>query len=230
MEERLKLFPPDSLPARNAVSLPSLNPNPSIPPANPAAGSPWLAVARLAETCHAEVEHSRQVTRLALRLFDDLQALHGLGDQQRVWLEVAARLHEIGKVEGVAKHHKTGLHIILATPILPFTNKERLVIGSIVRYHRKALPSLEHDHYHALNPAERLVVERLAALLRLADGLDHSHQNLVCGVKCQVRLRKVILRCTAGQGQAIEVEYPEEKADLFESVFKKKIDVQWILI
>lgn len=228
MEERLKFFPPDSPPAPVPAASSQYGNISEVPPIHQPAGAYRLAVARLAETCHTEAIHTRQVARLALRLFDELHALHGLGEQQRAWLEVAALLHEIGKVEGIPKHHKAGMNIILATPILPFNNKERLIIGSIVRYHRKALPNLAHDHYRALDPAERLMVDRLAALLRLADGLDHTHQSLVCGVKCQVRLRKMVLRCTVRQ--VIEVEYPETKADLFEAVFRKKIDVQWILV
>ncbi len=77
-------------------------------------------VLRLAQTCDYEANHSHQVTRLALRLFDELESLHHLGQEPRFWLECAGILHDIGWIEGWRNHHKTALRVILTTPLLPF--------------------------------------------------------------------------------------------------------------
>jgi exopolyphosphatase/pppGpp-phosphohydrolase len=75
-------------------------------------------VVELGQTCHDEPEHSQHVTRLALRLFDDLHKLHQLGNQERFWLLCASLLHDIGCMEGKKNHHHSTLRIILETPIL----------------------------------------------------------------------------------------------------------------
>jgi exopolyphosphatase/guanosine-5'-triphosphate,3'-diphosphate pyrophosphatase len=184
-------------------------------------------VLRLAEICSYQAEHAQHVTRLALRLFDELQPLHRLGSEERFWLEAGAILHDIGWIEGWRSHHKTSLRVILSTPMLPFNNKERHVIGSIARYHCKALPSPDHDHYAALLPAERGMVSTLAALLRLADGLDSTHRGLVKDLACDVTPANVTIKCKVHKPAREDRMTALEKADLFEQVFGRKVLVKW---
>ncbi len=96
----------------------------------------------LAEYCKYDANHAWQVTKLALQLFDDLFTLHHLSTEKRYLLACAGILHDIGWINGWKNHHKSTLEIILNTKLLPFDSKMRLLIGSIARYHRGALPSL----------------------------------------------------------------------------------------
>jgi exopolyphosphatase/guanosine-5'-triphosphate,3'-diphosphate pyrophosphatase len=185
------------------------------------------AVIQLAQTCDYDTSHTSQVTRLALRLFDQMQPLHNLGTEEREWLHYAGVLHDIGWIEGWKEHHKVALRIILDTPLLPFSNKERLIIGSIARYHRKALPDVKHDHYAALSEGERRVVDALAAMLRLADGLDSSHQRRVRDLACKVTAKKIVIQC-AVQGAVVEEQKAAmERCDLMCRVFGRKIKFEW---
>jgi exopolyphosphatase/pppGpp-phosphohydrolase len=187
------------------------------------------AVLQLAASCDYEAGHSHQVTRLALRLFDELQALHGLGAEERFWLECGALLHDIGWSEGPRAHHKTSLRIILDAPQLPFDRRERLIIGSIARYHRKALPDEKHDHYAALEPAQRRVVAILAALLRVADGLDRSHQSLVQDLSCEVSSPQIVVRCAVRQPAEDERLEALDKGRLLEQIFDRRLVIEWRL-
>jgi exopolyphosphatase/pppGpp-phosphohydrolase len=182
---------------------------------------------RLAQTCDYEASHSHQVTRLALLLFDELEPLHHLGLEQRYWLECGGILHDIGWIEGWHNHHKTALRIILTTPLLPFNNKERLIIGSIARYHRKALPTLSHDHFASLEPDDRKVVCILSACLRLADGLDHSHQSRVKDISCKIKTRKIVVVCEATSKSEEEALAAQQRADLMASVFQRGVVIEW---
>jgi len=189
--------------------------------------STLAAVIQLAQTCDYDSSHTSQVTRLALRLFDQLQLLHNLGAEERDWLHYAGLLHDIGWIEGWREHHKVALRIILDTPMLPFSNKERLIIGSIARYHRKALPDIKHDHFAALSEDERRRVEVLASLLRLADGMDSSHQRRVRDLTCKVMPKKIVIRCVV-QGEAVEDEKAAAgKSDLMSRTFGRKIEILW---
>jgi len=153
-------------------------------------------VHQLAKDCEYEAKHTRQVTRTALKIFDDLQNLHRLGSIERFYLECAGILHDIGvHTQGAKGHHKASLKIILATPILQFNNKERLIIGSVVRYHRRALPSTSHDHYKALNEDERKKVSILAGILRIADGRDYTHRRRIGHVEASFNEHKIIIDC-----------------------------------
>jgi exopolyphosphatase/pppGpp-phosphohydrolase len=214
---------------------PKSKPAPPVPPADarpapdPIQGDdPRLhPVMQLAQICEFEAVHSRHVTFLALRLFDELQPLHQLGPEERFLLQAGSLLHDIGWVEGWRSHHKTSMHIILSTPMLPFTNRERLIVGSIARYHRKTLPKARHDNFAALPPPSQKIACELAAFLRLADGLDRSHCSLVSDLACQISEERIRIVCTVTAPAEDELASAHEKSDLLRKAFKKKIDIAW---
>lgn len=167
--------------------------------------------------------HSSQVTRLAMRLFDELAELHGLGAGERFWLQCAGILHDIGWIEGQKGHHKTSLRIILAEPHLPFDERERNIVGSIARYHRKRLPNKGHSHFAVLRRGERQKVKVLSAILRVADGLDFTQQSLVKDITCDVSPEQVAINCSVFGEAEIEQKRAMEKGDLFEKVFNRDL-------
>lgn len=190
-------------------------------------GDRMKAVMQLASSCNYEAGHTHQVTHLTLQLFDELQSLHGLGEQERFWLRCAGLLHDIGWVEGQKAHHKTALRLILEAPLLLFDTRERLIIGSVARYHRKALPDESHDHYAALQPPDQKIVRMLAALLRVADGLDRTHQSLVKNLACVITSKKIIVHCDAQQPAEEERQTALDKGELFEQVFERELVIEW---
>jgi len=177
----------------------------------------------LGASCHFERDHALRVSELALQLFDGLQSLHAMGNTERIWLRAAALLHDIGKSEDRKRHHKVARDIILNSPELSFRWEERFVIALIVRYHRGAVPHGRHAYFGDLEADAQRCVERLAALLRLADGLDKGRSSLVKGVNCEIRAQCV--RLQARSGALLAVDHVLRKADLFERVFGRRIVV-----
>ncbi len=171
-----------------------------------------------------EAGHAVQVMRLALRLFDDLQPLHGMGNTERIWLRAAAMLHDVGKSQDPKNHHKAAQEIIIGSPKLPFTDEQRVIIGLVARYHRGSQPQGDHKYYRDLDAETQLYVRKLASLLRLADGLDKGHRGLVEGLRCDIRRRRV--RMTVMSREPLSTDSPKGKADLFEGVFRRRVVLQ----
>jgi exopolyphosphatase/guanosine-5'-triphosphate,3'-diphosphate pyrophosphatase len=140
------------------------------------------SVIELAERCRYWPEHARQVTRLALDLFDATQSRHELGAREREWLEYAGLLHDIGSHIGYEDHHKHGYYLIRHGGLRGFEPEEVVIIGLVARYHRKATPKKSHEGFADLPGQQRSVVRLLSAFLRLAEGLDRSHAQTVSGV------------------------------------------------
>jgi putative phosphoesterase len=172
------------------------------------------AVQQLMLSCRNEQGHSRQVTGLALRLFDELAGLHGLGERERFWLQCGAMLHDIGWIDGQKAHHKTSLRLIEADRTLPIDDRERRIIASVARYHRKALPADGHAHFAALDACDRRAVSVLGGILRVADGLDRSHCDAVDDLRCEIRPDCVYIHCFADGSADIELWAAEKKSDL----------------
>lgn len=183
-------------------------------------------VIKLAGSCHYEEEHSHQVTRLALKLFDELKKLHRLRPRHRLLLQSASLLHDIGWVKGGVRHHKTARDIIVKSSRIPLSTEERIVVALVARYHRRALPKDTHKYYRDLDERGKEEVRKLASLLRIADGLDRARLNSVKDLKCLIFPRKIVVQIRSDHFVEYDRLAARKKADLFGKTFKKDLLVQ----
>jgi len=188
----------------------------------------WQAALDLAHTCNYEAAHVHHVTWLAVRLFDELRPLHGLDSHERFLLQLAGILHDIGWIEGGKGHHKVSLRIILTTPLLPLSHGERLLVGSIARYHEQTLPSLKHDHYAALEESQRALVHTLGGMLRLADALDYNHRRRVTDLTCGYDEETIVIRCLVSGDVREEKQEALARCDLLAAAFERRITLKFI--
>lgn len=179
------------------------------------------SVDRMLRRGNAEVLHAAHVARLALELFDQTHALHQLTATEREWLQYGALLHDIGCYIGYAKHQRHSYYLITHGDLTGFSADEVEVLASLARYHKGGRPKDSHGNWRRLNPYLQVVVEKLAAILRVADGLDRSHRQIVTGVSCRVRSRKIELEASARADCEPELDAARKKSDLFERVFDR---------
>lgn len=123
--------------------------------------------------------HSLLVSSLALKLFDLLKQDHGLGTRERLLLEVSGVLHDIGMFIASTSYHKHSSYLVEAAEIFGLRKQDKNIVSNVVRYHRRALPQQSHEPYMSLPRADRVVVSKLAAILRVADALDKARQQKI---------------------------------------------------
>src|SRR5207249_5447465 len=133
------------------------------------------SVVELAERCNYWPEHATQVARLAMAIFEETRAVHGLTDREREWLEYAALLHDIGVHISYEGHHKHSYYLIKNGDLRGFEPDEIEAMALVARYHRRTPPSRRHEGYGDLRRRLRRRVRTLSAILRLAESLDRSH-------------------------------------------------------
>lgn len=172
--------------------------------------------------------HARQVVYLSALLFGATQVLHHLGDKEMRLLDRAALLHNTGMMIETRRHHKHSFRLIKDTPLPDFSDKERYEIACIARYHRRALPSQQHEEYAALGRSARKRVSVLASLLRIADALDYSHDGRVLNLtvdplRCTDTTWTILLQVRPLADVDAEFESAYERADLFEKIFARKL-------
>lgn len=156
-------------------------------------GSRAEAVRRFARKCRYHEAHSEHVTQMALEIFDQLAEQlpagadeTGMDAEGRGVLEAAGVLHDIGYLVNHSGHHKHGYYIIANGELDGFSPRERELIANVARYHRKAHPKSGHEPYRALDERDRTIVRRLAGILRIADGLDRTHTQVVERVSLRI--------------------------------------------
>jgi exopolyphosphatase/guanosine-5'-triphosphate,3'-diphosphate pyrophosphatase len=173
-----------------------------------------------------DARHARVVARLATRLFDELQAEHGLPRRDRLLLEVAALLHDIGLFVGMRAHHKHAQYVLQASEIFGLSADDREVIGNVARYHRRGLPQKSHLPYMALDRQDRVRVNKLAALLRVANALDSEHLDKVRDVRIVREDANWVLLLDGNGDLTMERLAAAARADLFTDVFGSKLAVR----
>jgi putative phosphoesterase len=181
----------------------------------------------IAKNYFPDESHADQDRKLALMMFSRTKRMQSLGPKERYWLECAAILHDIGRSRGDKRHHRHSLGLILNDPALPFTQRERYIIGSIARYHRKALPNRKHFNLRPLSRTEREKVAVLSSILRVADALDYSHRSVVKKVNLKSLADRMALECFFSGQHYLEDQSVKKRKDLFEKVFKKNLAIVW---
>lgn len=185
------------------------------------------SVEQLARSSEYDYRHCNHVAGLAENLFDQLQPLHKLDEHYKEYLIVAAKLHDIGFHIAHSKHHKHSQYIIVNSELLGYNENEIRTIACIARYHRKSHPKSSHDEYMLLPTEWKTIVKKLSAILRVADAFDRTHNSVVKYIKTEIKAKSVILS-VANKLEEIEIELwsLERRKQLFETVFKKNIEVK----
>jgi exopolyphosphatase / guanosine-5'-triphosphate,3'-diphosphate pyrophosphatase len=166
-----------------------------------------------------ELKSARQVARVANELFDGLQTLHGLPIESGKLLEAAAFLHNTGHFISDTGHHKHSAYIVANSDMPGYTDRERVIIASLCRYHRKAMPTARHDVFGALTADEQRLVQRLIPLLRVAVGLDASRTQKVEAAEVVAAPDSVTIT-VRGEGDIdLEMWAAERAADSFRQVY-----------
>ncbi len=147
-------------------------------------------------------QHALVVAANALKLFDALQEDHGLGPRERLLLEVAGILHDIGSFVAATSHHKHSFYLIQAAEIFGLRKSDKDIVANAARYHRRSQPKLTHPNYMALSRPDRAIVAKLSGILRIAEGLDAGHQQ-----RCKsITIERKASQCT--------IWVPEEAGDI----------------
>ncbi|MDR2482483.1 MAG: HD domain-containing protein [Treponema sp.] len=172
---------------------------------------------------HYDEEHNRYVAAQCMVLFDALAQEHGMNRRERMMLEVAALLHDVGMFIRGSGHHKHGQYIVANSEIFGLHRDELDIIGNVIRYHRGEPPSPTDIDYLALQREERILVLKMASILRVADALDRGHSQRIKAVAVERRSETVALHTGGTYDLSSERVGLEEKADMFQDVFGYKV-------
>jgi exopolyphosphatase/guanosine-5'-triphosphate,3'-diphosphate pyrophosphatase len=180
------------------------------------------SVLALAERSACDRRHAQHVARLARRIFNQTRDLHRLTDEAGEMLEHAAILHESGMHVSDRGYHKHTYYLIRHADLRGFTEEQLLIVANVARYHRKAPPAEDHENLIELTDEQRDEVEKLSAILRIAEGLDRSHRQSVRDVAVRANGQvKFVVR--ARSDAAMEIASAAKRAKYFAELFEKKV-------
>jgi len=172
---------------------------------------------------HFDEPHSLHVAKLCMTLFDALVKEHGMNRRERMMLETAAILHDVGMYVRAGGHHLHGQYLVAHSEIFGLHRGELDIIANVVRYHRGGGPQAADIDYLALQREERVLVLKMAAILRVADALDRGHSRQIPEITVEKRPETVVLHSQGSRDLSLEHIGLEEKGGLFQDVFGYKV-------
>jgi exopolyphosphatase/guanosine-5'-triphosphate,3'-diphosphate pyrophosphatase len=185
------------------------------------------SIRALAERCDDDLTHSAHVAALALQLFDSTESLHGLPTEAREYLEAGSLLANVGLVISHTKHHLHSYYVIRNSELTGLTDNEIEIIAQIARYHRKSAPKGSHLEFGRLSADDQQLVKTLAGILRVAIGLDRSHDGRVRSVTAHVDGDRLVIEADAKRGKqtGLELYTANERSTLLEEVLGRRVTV-----
>jgi exopolyphosphatase / guanosine-5'-triphosphate,3'-diphosphate pyrophosphatase len=191
------------------------------------------SVRQFASACSYEEAHCLHVAGLAVQIFDQLAEHSQIMPEKwadpgnRILLEAAAILHDVGYFVNYSKHHQHSYHLIAHSDLAGFTPRETELVANIGRYHCRAEPKRKHPNYAKLAKADRRLVRRLSAILRIAEGLDRGHTQNVRSITTRIEDSSAVFLLDAADDPAVDIWGAEHKCRLFQKVFKLKPRFEW---
>jgi exopolyphosphatase/guanosine-5'-triphosphate,3'-diphosphate pyrophosphatase len=180
------------------------------------------SIMQLGLTCNFDEEHAHTVTRLALELFDSIQALgiYEFREGERELLEYGSTLHDIGTFLSYDTHQAHAYHLIRESNLPGFQPEEIEIIANLAYFHRKNTPKKKHPNLTGLNKDAINSIKVLSALLRIAEGLDRSHTCIVSHVRFYIASTdSLVLEMHAQRECQLEIWEVEKQKKYFKKIF-----------
>lgn len=178
---------------------------------------------QVAEKYNSDIKHARYVQMLAVKIFKEMQSEHKLNTHHRLLLETACILHDCGRYISLSGHHKHSRYLIQNSDLFGLNRSDINIIALVARYHRRAEPKPTHSDYNALSRSDKLVINKLAAILRVADALDNLHTQ--DAEECTISRTESELRFRIKKASDLNTARLalKDKAFLFEQIFGLKV-------
>lgn len=180
----------------------------------------------LAEKYRVNLHHARRVADCAMRLYDELKNVHGLGFRPRLLLEAATLLHECGTFVSTRAYHKHTYYLVANSEIYGLAPSEVSVVAHIARYHRRSTPKASHLEYTALPQESRILVNKLAAILRLARALDITDVRQIDRLVCLLDQDSVRIQAPGLSEESLSSRSVEIRSSMFEDVFGLNLELE----
>ena len=178
-----------------------------------------LSATALAKKFNVMESHYKQVENFSIKIFDKMKKLHGMGSREKLLLQVAAILHDVGKFININHHNHHSYDIITGVDITGLSQLETEIVANLAMYHSLKVPSPLDANYTRLNLYNRVLVSKLTAILRLADALDRSHTQKFSEIGTKITDNELVIMISTDTNIDLEQWSFNEKGAFFEEVF-----------
>ncbi len=166
-----------------------------------------------------DLNHAKQVASFCDILFERTSKIHDLSSRDRLILQVAAILHDVGKCINLRQHYIYSSSLILSTDIFGFSDEEKKIIAYVAFHHAKGLFDIKSEIASSVTKEQIPVIAKLSVLLRIADALDRSYKQKITDCKISFKEDEMHIIVSSNENLSLERWTFEDKIDMFGEVF-----------
>lgn len=170
--------------------------------------------------------HAKKVSKFAKKLFIELQDIHSLDKNVFKILETAALLYQVGFYIDYKNASYHSYHIINSMSIPGWTSKDIFMTASVVYYMDIRTKDKEPEMQNYLSVNDRLIVNKLAGLLRVAATLDMSKSNIIDDFDIVQNHNKISIIAKVSKEPFVEIFAFEKQKKDFEETFGIEINLE----
>ena len=165
-------------------------------------------------------KRSETLEQIAMNIFEAMKKIHGLDKRAGLLLRLAALLHDCGKYISLANLGECSYNIIMSTEIIGLSHTEREIVANVVKYNH-----LEFDYYESMNKGTNLakedymIIAKLTAILKLANGLDRSHKQKFKDVRIVLKEQELVITVDTPVDITLERGLFKHRAEFFKEVY-----------
>jgi exopolyphosphatase/guanosine-5'-triphosphate,3'-diphosphate pyrophosphatase len=188
----------------------------------------WQGVLELCRHYGVDLKKATPHSEQAAQIFDQLERVHELPEEYRLWLRAAAMMQGVGKYMNHQGRHRHSQYIIANSEIFGFSPQQRAIVGAITRYQGKTRPDPLDRVMRTVPIDEHTHVIRAVVVLRLAQTLNQDRGTTAAvRVKTRVYPKRVIMDLVPSRGGAeLELWSLKKEAPYFREVFRRELFVE----
>ncbi|MDR3765216.1 MAG: Ppx/GppA phosphatase family protein [Acidobacteriota bacterium] len=182
------------------------------------------SIQNLAEHYGVDERFAQRVAEHVQKLFKLLAPVHRLPAEYAGLLHAAAMLHEVGSFINRAGRRRHAWYILAHSELLGFSPAQRRMVAALARYLGKSKIVPTSQAVRLLTPADRVLLPRGVALLRLARALEQGRRGAVLTVKAKLTAHNVLLTLeTKSAGAELELWALEKERAYFFEIFGREL-------
>ena len=177
----------------------------------------------LARKYRVDRKHAENVAAVAQQLLGFVSRTVRFDPRDETLLHAAALLHEVGLFVNTRSYHKHSFYLIANSEIFGLDASETALVACVARYHRRAAPRPTHEEFIDLPAADRIRVSKLAAILRVADALEFSHEHGKVALTFETQHDDLAIRVHTRDDLTLVQRQMDARAGMFRTVFGLRV-------
>ncbi len=164
-------------------------------------------------------KHSREIEKFSIEIFDAIKDYHGIGNREKLILQLACILYDTGKFLSYENHYKYSADIIEALDLVGVSENDLKIVSACAKYQGNSTPRENSYVLDKMTEEDKIISAKLIAIIKIADALDRSHKSKIENIEINFSKKEFIITAYSREDTTLEEWMFKKNASFFAEVF-----------